>query len=86
MRQSRLSGSVEGVMGNHDSYSDSPRALVGWHHQSLLGAREPTLLWNHFAHPMREDVKQKHFATPLRETSIGACIQAPSSSWRGFWF
>ena len=22
MRQSRLSGSVEGVMGNHDSYSD----------------------------------------------------------------
>jgi hypothetical protein len=25
-------------------------------------------------HPMREDVKQKHFSTPLRETSIGACI------------
>jgi len=23
MRESRLSGSVEGVMGNHDSYSDS---------------------------------------------------------------
>jgi hypothetical protein len=23
MRQSRLSGSVEGVMGNHDSYSDN---------------------------------------------------------------
>ena len=22
MRESRLSGSVEGVMGNHDSYSD----------------------------------------------------------------
>jgi len=34
---------------------------------------------------MREDVKQKHFSTALRETSIGACIQAPSSSWRGFW-
>ena len=33
-----------------------------------------------------KDVKQKHFSTPLRETSIGACIQAPSSSWRGFWF
>src|SRR5580765_2919845 len=35
---------------------------------------------------MREDVKQKHFSTPLREPSIGACIQAPSS-WRGcsFW-
>ena len=41
MRQSRLSGSVEGVMGNHDSYSDSPEP-VGWiqHHQlySELGA------------------------------------------------
>src|SRR5690349_2764337 len=37
MRESRLSGSVEGVMSNHDPYSDSSRALVGWHHQSLLG-------------------------------------------------
>ena len=26
---------------------------------------------------MREDVKRKHFCTALRETSIGACIQAP---------
>ena len=24
MRETRLSGSVEGVMGNHDSYSDVP--------------------------------------------------------------
>jgi hypothetical protein len=39
-----------------------------------------------YTHPMREDVKRKHFSTPLGETSIGACIQAPSSSWRGFWF
>jgi hypothetical protein len=31
----------------------------------------------HFTHPMREDVKRKHFSTPLRETSIVACIQAP---------
>jgi hypothetical protein len=23
-----------------------------------------------YTHPMREDVKQKHFSTPLRETSI----------------
>jgi hypothetical protein len=22
--------------------------LVGWHHQSLLGSREPTLSWNQF--------------------------------------
>ena len=28
MRQSRLSGSVEGVMGNHDSYSDFGRERV----------------------------------------------------------
>jgi hypothetical protein len=28
MRQSRLSGSVEGVMGNHDSYSDSKQLLA----------------------------------------------------------
>jgi hypothetical protein len=34
MRESRLSGSVEGVMSNHDPYSDSPEP-VGWiqHHQ-----------------------------------------------------
>ena len=29
MRESRLSGSVEGVMGNHDSYSDySVRSFI----------------------------------------------------------
>jgi len=33
---------------------------------------------------MREDVKQKHFATPLRETSIGPCIQAPSLGGEAF--
>ena len=26
MRETRLSGSVEGVMGNHDSYSDSEKS------------------------------------------------------------
>jgi hypothetical protein len=26
---------------------------------------------------MREDVKQKHFATPLRETLIGTCNPSP---------
>ena len=30
MRESRLSGSVEGVMSNHDPYSDSPSPLVGF--------------------------------------------------------
>ena len=28
MREIRLSGSVEGVVSNHDPYSDSSRALV----------------------------------------------------------
>ena len=41
MRESRSSGSVEGVMSNRDPYSDSPEP-VGWiqHHQlySSLGA------------------------------------------------
>jgi hypothetical protein len=38
MRESRLSGSVEGVMSNHDPYSDSPEP-VGWiqHHQLYPG-------------------------------------------------
>jgi hypothetical protein len=27
-----------------------PGLLVGWHHQSLLGSREPTLSWNHYTH------------------------------------
>ena len=29
MRESRLSGSVEGVMSNHDSYSDSSELACG---------------------------------------------------------
>jgi len=28
MRESRLSGSVEGVMGNHDSYSDWEETMI----------------------------------------------------------
>jgi integrase len=29
---------------------------------------------------MREDVKQKHFSTPLRETSI-LCLQTSHATW-----
>jgi hypothetical protein len=38
MRQSRSSGSVEGVMGNHDSYSDFGLSnLNGWcSHKTLV--------------------------------------------------
>jgi hypothetical protein len=31
MRESRSSGSVEGVVGNHDSYSDSAGSLIDLH-------------------------------------------------------
>ena len=42
MRQSRLSGSVEGVMGNHDSYSDYAHAdgALATGHQNIVGLRE----------------------------------------------
>jgi hypothetical protein len=40
----------------------------------------------HYTHPMREEVKQKHSSTPLRQTPNRACIEALSSSWSGFWF
>src|ERR1700732_4562564 len=30
----------------------------------------------HITHPKRGDVKQKHFSSALRKTSMGACIQA----------
>ena len=35
------------------------------------------------AHPMREDVKQKHFSTPLRETSIRCLHPGPFFFLRG---
>jgi hypothetical protein len=42
MRETRSSGSAEGVIGNCDPYSDPPEHVVV--NQSLLGSREPTLL------------------------------------------
>src|SRR5438132_1538782 len=33
---------------DHRSAPFSRAFLVGWHHQSLLGSREPTLSWNQF--------------------------------------
>jgi hypothetical protein len=49
MRQSRLSGSVEGVMGNHDSYSDAiaPRAIHRHLASGAAGAKGAG--WNHGA-------------------------------------
>lgn len=37
MRESRLSGSVEGAMGNHDSYSDS-MCRAGTDHADLAAS------------------------------------------------
>jgi hypothetical protein len=37
MRETRSSGSVEGVVGNHDSYSDSPDSKCDRPHGSKLG-------------------------------------------------
>src|SRR6266481_4037604 len=36
------------VVASHNDHCSAPfsRALVGWHHQSLLGLGEPTLSWN----------------------------------------
>jgi len=44
----------------------------GWFgiHQSLLGSREPTLSWNHYTRPMKEDVKRKNFSPPLGEMRV----------------
>jgi hypothetical protein len=51
MRQSRLSGSVEGVMGNHDSYSDSICAA-----SPMLGDRR-AMVPSHARHDHRERLK-----------------------------
>jgi len=31
---------------------------------------EPTLLWNHYTHPMKEDVKEKSFSPPLGKMRV----------------
>jgi hypothetical protein len=40
MRETRSSGSVEGVVSNHDPYSDWPEAT--WEHQT---AEQPCFYW-----------------------------------------
>jgi hypothetical protein len=39
------------------------RPLVGT--TKFTRALEPTLLWNHFTHPVKEDVKKKSLSRPL---------------------
>src|SRR6266481_2521523 len=66
------------------SFSPEP---FGWlAPPSLLGAREPTLSSNRLHSSYERGCQAKTLLHSLRETSIGACIQVPSSSWRGFWF
>ena len=47
MRESRQSGSVEGVMSNHDPYSDTPSRVNfrGAGFSSLLARRDPARNW-----------------------------------------
>ncbi len=59
MRESRSSGSVEGVMGNHDSYSDSDAQLLGNSRQrcdmgSSLGALDHREIGDADRSPLRE--------------------------------
>jgi hypothetical protein len=44
MRQSRLSGSAEGVMGNHDPYSDNTHVQIGQQFQRQKNFSPSTLL------------------------------------------
>src|SRR5439155_18786303 len=61
--------------------------------QSTTGIRIAVagLPWSGFIqrsrhHPMREDVKRKHFSTALRETSIGAASRPLLLRGEGFGF
>jgi len=48
MRESRSSGSAEGVVSNRDPYSDSPEPVVV-KQPKFTRVEEPTLLWNQVA-------------------------------------
>src|SRR6267378_4447952 len=60
MRESRSSGSAEGVVSNRDPYSDSPEPMVVKQPQ-FTRVEEPTLLCNHWfqlpivARPLPDD-------------------------------
>ena len=96
LRQSickRKSGDAMSCTSCHDPHYEPPaEERVAYYREKCLACHGGHFAAKHHVnqpdctHPMREDVKRKHFPTPLREASIGACIQAPSSSWRGFWF
>jgi hypothetical protein len=47
--------------------------------------REPTLLWNHSTHPIKEDVKKKHFSLPSRERRVWRLASSPASLLEGLW-
>ena len=81
----RLAATIP-MNGIHLDQEAFVRQLRAGSAQPELTSRSPQQSQNRgSAHPMREDVKKKDFCTPLLETSIVACIQASSSSWRGFW-
>jgi len=66
MRETRLSGSVEGVMGNHDSYSDFPtRAYAPL--IKKLRLKEPR--GNGRPRPFRGPGLSRSLAQPLRRAA-----------------
>src|SRR6266851_5558628 len=53
-----------------------PGLLVGWHHQSLLGSREPTLSWNQLHSSYEKGCQgKKHPPAPLRDVGVVTYIQ-----------
>ena len=52
-----------------------PGLLVGWHHQSLPGSREPTLSWNQFIGRVtsHSEVKTSPRLARSTEPEVGIC-------------
>jgi len=72
MRQSRLSGSVEGVMGNHDSYSDSPSP---W----LFALPKSTRAW---AHSLGDRKFHSEEQVPIETATPSATCYIPTTQIR----
>jgi hypothetical protein len=66
MREIRLSGSVEGVMGNHDSYSDFRMTLLAieakggrWEVRSTKRIGESKMLADRILHPCAANARSR---------------------------
>ena len=75
MRETRSSGSAEGVIGNCDPYSDSPEAMVV-KQPKFTRVGEPTLLCNHVVGDERARAAMLA-DVPVGESPIGGSAQLP---------